>query len=74
LSSCKSVEPVLTPVELVLPSSFLVFVEKDLTCLFTPPLGNFQIAICLLCMVFLSDWWFCLSIFSDGVVVGDNTN
>jgi hypothetical protein len=28
LSSCKPVEPVLTPVELVLPSLFLVFVEK----------------------------------------------
>ena len=27
----------------VLPSSLLVFVEKVLTCLFTPPLGNFQL-------------------------------
>jgi hypothetical protein len=36
LSSCKPVEPVLTPVEPVLPSSFLVFVEKVSTCLFTP--------------------------------------
>jgi hypothetical protein len=44
LSSCKPVEPVLTPVEPVLPSSFLVFVEKVSTCLFTPPLGNFHIA------------------------------
>src|SRR6187455_2498880 len=26
----------------VLPSLLLVFVEKVLTCLFTPPLGNFQ--------------------------------
>jgi hypothetical protein len=26
----------------VLPSLLLVFVEKDLTCLFTPPLGNFH--------------------------------
>jgi hypothetical protein len=26
----------------VLPSLCLVFVEKVLTCLFTPPLGNFQ--------------------------------
>jgi hypothetical protein len=29
LSSCKPVDPVLTPVEPVLPSSFLVFVEKS---------------------------------------------
>ena len=29
------VEPFLTPVEPVLPSSFLVFVEKVSTCLFT---------------------------------------
>jgi hypothetical protein len=36
LSSCKPVEPVLTPVEPILPSSFLVFVEKVLVCLFTP--------------------------------------
>jgi hypothetical protein len=28
----------------VLPSLLLVFVEKVLTCLFTPPLGNFQMA------------------------------
>jgi hypothetical protein len=27
----------------VLPSLLLVFVEKVLTCLFTPPLGNFQL-------------------------------
>jgi hypothetical protein len=27
----------------VLPSLFLVFVEKVLTCLFTPPLGNFHV-------------------------------
>jgi hypothetical protein len=27
----------------VLPSLLLVFLEKVLTCLFTPPLGNFQI-------------------------------
>jgi hypothetical protein len=26
----------------VLPSLLLVFVEKVLTCLFTPPLGNFH--------------------------------
>jgi hypothetical protein len=26
----------------VLPSLLLIFVEKVLTCLFTPPLGNFQ--------------------------------
>jgi hypothetical protein len=26
----------------VLPTLLLVFVEKVLTCLFTPPLGNFQ--------------------------------
>jgi hypothetical protein len=33
----------LTPVELVLPSLLLVFVEKVLTCLFTPPpLVNFH--------------------------------
>jgi hypothetical protein len=44
LSSCKPDEPVLTPVELDLPSSFLVIVEKVSTCLFTPPLGNFQYA------------------------------
>jgi hypothetical protein len=36
LSSRKPVEPVLTSVEPILPSSFLVFVEKVLTCLFTP--------------------------------------
>jgi hypothetical protein len=30
LSSCKPAEPVLTPAELVLPSSFLVFVGKNL--------------------------------------------
>jgi hypothetical protein len=29
-------------INLVLPSLLLVFVEKVLTCLFTPPLGNFQ--------------------------------
>jgi hypothetical protein len=29
----------------VLPSLLLVFVEKVLTCLFTPPLGNFQVVI-----------------------------
>jgi hypothetical protein len=29
----------------VLPSLLLDFVEKVLTCLFTPPLGNFQVAI-----------------------------
>jgi hypothetical protein len=29
-------------INLVLPSLLLVFVEKFLTCLFTPPLGNFQ--------------------------------
>jgi hypothetical protein len=28
----------------VLPSLLIVFVEKVLTCLFTPPLGNFHIA------------------------------
>jgi hypothetical protein len=28
----------------VLPSLLLVFVEKVLTCLFTPPLGNFHLA------------------------------
>jgi hypothetical protein len=27
----------------ILPSLLLVFVEKDLTCLFTPPLGNFHL-------------------------------
>jgi hypothetical protein len=42
LSSCKPVELVLTPVEPVLPSSFLVFVGKFSACLFTP-LGNFQL-------------------------------
>jgi hypothetical protein len=36
LSSCKPTEPVLTPAEPVLPSSFLVFVEKVSACLFTP--------------------------------------
>ena len=36
MSSCKPIEPVLTSVEPVLPSSFLVFVEKVSTCLFTP--------------------------------------
>ena len=30
-------------INLVLPSLLLVFVEKVLTCLFTPPLGNFQL-------------------------------
>jgi hypothetical protein len=34
----------------VLPSFLLVFVEKVLTCLFTPPLGNFQ--------YFLRSWRF----------------
>ena len=29
----------------VLPSLLLVFVEKVLTCLFTPPLGNFQLVL-----------------------------
>jgi hypothetical protein len=36
LSSFKPVELVLTPTKPILPSLFLVFVEKVLTCLFTP--------------------------------------
>jgi hypothetical protein len=32
----------LTPVEPVLPSSFLVFVEKSFHLPIHPPLGNFQ--------------------------------
>jgi hypothetical protein len=36
------IELVLTPVEPVLPSLFLVFVENISACLLTPHLGNFQ--------------------------------
>jgi hypothetical protein len=42
LSSCKPVESILTQVEPVLPSSFLVFVEK-FPLAYSPPLSNFQL-------------------------------
>ena len=42
LSICK-VNWVNFKINSVLPSLLLVFVEKVLTCLFTPPLGNFQL-------------------------------
>jgi hypothetical protein len=38
----------------VLPSLLLDFVEEVLTCLFTPPLGNFQLITCELAVNALS--------------------